>query len=245
MVSLGRRYAPNVKWVWSPNKIVTETKKWYPGNSYVDYIGLTLNTHQNDKITYPTFKDYLTKNKGKALLEGSPYSSKPVIFGEVAIEMKDMTAKKKYLNSMFDFIASNSHYIGFVYLDMTAKSQATGASYYYKISDNATLRSIFSSRSRDLIYNAIYPASIRTIDNDAFLGNMLRNIYIPDGVTTIGEGTFANSGRLETIRVPASVTSIGDNAFTAESGVMIIGTPGSAAESFANANGIRFGVEVP
>ena len=41
----------------------------------------------------------------------------------------------------------------------------------------------------------------------------IKNIVIPDSVTSINEWTFTGCGKLTNVTIPDSVTSIGDNAF--------------------------------
>ena len=57
------------------------------------------------------------------------------------------------------------------------------------------------------------PADMTVIPDYLFYESQLREIIIPDGVTEIGEGAFANCGNLERIVIPASVTKIGKGAF--------------------------------
>ena len=65
------------------------------------------------------------------------------------------------------------------------------------------------------------------------------------GVTSIGEGAFANCTALETVTIPESVTSINECAFGAWDGsypenVVICGKSGSVAETYANNHGHGF-----
>ena len=57
------------------------------------------------------------------------------------------------------------------------------------------------------------PADMTVIPRYLFAQSSLTEIVIPDGVTEIGEGAFADCGNLERIVIPASVTKIGKNAF--------------------------------
>jgi|GEM_PF-1162542 len=57
-------------------------------------------------------------------------------------------------------------------------------------------------------------ANTKIISYYAFADCMrLRNIVIPDGVTTICSGAFANCSRIQEINIPASVTEISGNIF--------------------------------
>jgi uncharacterized repeat protein (TIGR02543 family) len=68
----------------------------------------------------------------------------------------------------------------------------------------------------------------------------LRNVHIPDGVTTIDYFAFA-ACNLSSIRIPASVASIQDQAFAFGNYTLSIrGYPDSEAERFAGAKSIPF-----
>ncbi len=63
---------------------------------------------------------------------------------------------------------------------------------------------------------------------------------IPTGVTSIGEGAFAQCDSQTSITIPSSVTSIGYNAFEGCNNLTIYGTAGSYAKQYANENDIAF-----
>lgn len=57
------------------------------------------------------------------------------------------------------------------------------------------------------------PNTVTSVREKAFLWTAVSSIVIPDGVTNIGEYTFASCALLTNVVIPDSVTSIGDNAF--------------------------------
>ena len=57
------------------------------------------------------------------------------------------------------------------------------------------------------------PTSLKKICDSAFGNSSLTNIYIPNSVTSIGDGAFWNCKSLKSVNIPNSVTSIGSNAF--------------------------------
>ena len=71
------------------------------------------------------------------------------------------------------------------------------------IVETATNKLIMGSK------NSIIPDGIKTISEYAFDGLDVKNINIPNSVTTIGVEAFRNNKFLKEIRIPKSVTSIG------------------------------------
>ena len=89
------------------------------------------------------------------------------------------------------------------------------------------------------------PVGVRTVGDRAFFkaGSLPYpahpdSLWLPDGLTHIGERAFAHTGYLK-IRVPASVHHIGTDAFKALPGRLteVICPPGSFAERWCEANG--------
>ncbi|MBR4966089.1 MAG: leucine-rich repeat protein, partial [Lachnospiraceae bacterium] len=68
----------------------------------------------------------------------------------------------------------------------------------------------------------------------------LQSVVIPYQVTQIESGAFARSPKLKKVTIPANVTSIASDIFSYPGEVTIYGVEGSYAQTYANANGIRF-----
>ena len=80
----------------------------------------------------------------------------------------------------------------------------------------------------------VLPSSLTAIEAEAFAGNNVVCVVIPEHCTEIGASAFADCAQLRFIEIPASVTSIDDSAFDGCSDVLIIVTSdGSAAQRFA------------
>lgn len=84
------------------------------------------------------------------------------------------------------------------------------------------------------------PASLTTIDQQAFTGVNAGVIYIPDGAASIGAKAFADCDALWQIRIPESVKTISQTAFEGVDGLCIFGKSNSAAEKFAESKGFGF-----
>lgn len=76
---------------------------------------------------------------------------------------------------------------------------------------------------------AVIPAGVVRIGSGAFHGYNVESVYIPDGVTTIGDNCFNDCKQLKWVRIPTSVTSISDSAFRDAGNVKIRAEQGSYA----------------
>lgn len=237
--TIAKQEAPNVKFVWSPNRANDNSKNWYPGSSYVDYVSVTMNSNQTSKVEYATFKSFYEGVGKRTKLESY---GKPIIFGEVAVNISNATAKEKYIGSLLDYVGSYSKCVGFVILNANVVN-GNGIYRPFKFSHIASQKNAFVSRSRNLLFDFILPGTVKHIEDNAFQNTNFVNVYISNGTETIGSGAFANCGRLEMIRIPSSVTQIDSDAFEGSAKVEIFGAEGSAAQSVANERGIPFHVE--
>jgi mannan endo-1,4-beta-mannosidase len=113
-----------VKWVWSPNIVggvpasSPSLSELYPGDAYVDYVGVTGYSHgQSVRNTFcPTVSqlDRLT--------------SKPIVLSEIGA---DGSNKVEWLRELGPFLQANSRIAGFVYFNTSP--QTTGATGNYRI----------------------------------------------------------------------------------------------------------------
>ena len=77
------------------------------------------------------------------------------------------------------------------------------------------------------------PASLKTIEEEAFAGGTFVCVVLPDGCEAIGAGAFKDCAQLRFIEIPESVTTIDESAFTGCSDLIIVTVSGSEALCFA------------
>lgn len=135
VVNLSKKYAPNVYWVWSPNRADLFTYTYYPGSDYVDFVSLTLN---NTSDSYKTFGEFYESNNQKNFLESY---NKPIIFGEVAEHCLDSEQKQYYLASVFDYIKDYDQVVGVIFFNKNVDDQRQ-----YCFSDNNQELNVFNEK---------------------------------------------------------------------------------------------------
>ena len=86
----------------------------------------------------------------------------------------------------------------------------------------------------------ILPASLTTIEDEAFIGGAFAYVKLPEGTKSIGCRAFADCPNLVCIYIPASARTIDPDAFDGADRLTIIGIPGSEAENFAHLHGFAF-----
>ena len=91
------------------------------------------------------------------------------------------------------------------------------------------LEARFVKNCTSLTYIRI-PASVTTIEYEAFQGTSITSISLPDGLTLIDSETFSNCTQLTSITIPASVTEIKYNAFLNCNNLTTINYKGSEEE---------------
>ena len=91
-----------------------------------------------------------------------------------------------------------------------------------------------------IVFNFKLPASLTTIEAEAFAGGAFSYVKLPEGATTIGSRAFADCPSLRYIYIPEATTGIAADAFSGVSGLTILGKSGSYAEFYAQRNGYAF-----
>ena len=86
----------------------------------------------------------------------------------------------------------------------------------------------------------VLPASLITVEDEAFEGTAIINIVLPENVETIGDYAFAEIKTLKKISIPNKTKHIGRHALKGSNNVTITGAPKGYARAWAHENGIPF-----
>lgn len=89
----------NIKWLWSPNRADEYIHPYYPGDKYVDFVGVTLNYPTANATTYTNFEDFYEPNK--KTLESF---NKPIIIGETGYYNDDEQEVADWINGAFHYL---------------------------------------------------------------------------------------------------------------------------------------------
>jgi hypothetical protein len=104
--------ATNVIWIWDPNDIFpvqsVSLKQYYPGDDYVDWVGVTGYWTQGGPNTYDSL--YLP-----TLEEIRGFTEKPFIIAETSVEAG--SNEEQSLRDLFEAVEQHSDIVGFVWYD--------------------------------------------------------------------------------------------------------------------------------
>ena len=99
--------------------------------------------------------------------------------------------------------------------------------YSYMLSDSCSIT--VPSLREPAADGGVAPKNLKQINAETFAGTRFRQIYIPSGAVSIGNGAFKNCYQLRYIWIPDSVTSIASNAFDGCTNVTVFCGADSAA----------------
>lgn len=140
IVTISHAMNPNIKWLWSPNRADEYTVEYYPGDAYVDYVGLTLN-HPPDYVPYaPSFEEFYGPNK--KFLEAY---GKPVLIGEMAFDYPDEKVKAKWIQEAFRYMSDDPNIVAFVWFNQQFDHLD------YTITSTPAVRQAFSESLKDFV----------------------------------------------------------------------------------------------
>ena len=104
--------ATNVIWIWDPNVIVAlpnvALAQYYPGDSYVDWVGVTGYWYQAGPFTYDSL--YLP-----TLEEIRDFTEKPFLIAETSVQAG--SNQEQSLEDLFAAVKQHSDIVGFVWYD--------------------------------------------------------------------------------------------------------------------------------
>ena len=137
VVDLGREICPNIKWVWSPNHADQYAEPYYPGDPYVDYVGVTLNLTVKEyyDIHYVDALDYYRR---AGTQEGHKKYGRPQIISEFAYANDDLSERAAYFKSLLPLIEENPQLKAILFYDDDNTSLRD-----FRFSDEPELAEIF------------------------------------------------------------------------------------------------------
>jgi hypothetical protein len=139
----------NVKWIWSPNVVgsgaSSDLSELYPGDSYVDYIGIDGYSYPNDGC--PTASEQF----GPTLAVTDQLSDRPAMIAETAIDSA-CDSQTSLLVSLLNWASANPRLVALTWFDQ----DTTSANYSLTSSLESTMRSFIS------------PITMRSADPDGF-----------------------------------------------------------------------------
>jgi len=135
-------------WVWCPIAYkFTETNapEFYPGDSYVDWIC---------SDPYPSHNDYEAFSVvNSAFTNWARTIAKPVMIGETGVSPKDPTLQKTWLEDMAATIRADPQIKAVVYFEEKRDDKTSQQVWDYRLADNPTALSEFSSLAKDPYFN--------------------------------------------------------------------------------------------
>ncbi|MBQ7736900.1 MAG: hypothetical protein IJT62_03600 [Oscillospiraceae bacterium] len=142
LVELGREICPQAKWIWAPNRADGYAAPFYPGDEYVDYVGVTLNHTSDRRYTYYAFEDFYVLEAARADME--TYGKK-IIICEASYSCDDEEVKANYLRSIFSYVKTDPHIVA-VCLFNENKSPVR----QFRFTDNEIFRQAYYEGVREL-----------------------------------------------------------------------------------------------
>lgn len=115
VVALSRSINPNVKWLWSPNRGTDYTPKYYPGDEWVDYVGLTLNNPYEPGKKRESFAAFYGAQQ--KVIESF---NKPLLISETASNEAHPGFRAQWVSGMFAYLKTNPRILAVVWFDTLA-----------------------------------------------------------------------------------------------------------------------------
>lgn len=185
------------------------------------------NCNNITKVHIPNFKTWLQCNIGQ--YNPTQYSKALYINGEKLTEVtipKEITSIGSYVfNSLtldkVYYEGTLEDYLKVSFKDTTSSPTVNNAKVYINnelitnlvIPTGTTSILKYAFRGWKWVNSIEIPNTVKTIEGNVFSYTNIRNIVIPEGVTSIGGSTFAYCTNLNSITLPSTLTSIGEALF--------------------------------
>lgn len=120
-------HATNVYWLWSPNKEGHSLSDWYPGNSYVSFVGV-------DGYNGPQYSHgWMTPAQvfGSSFAQFPSFTRKPVIIGEVGCVEGNSSfpgSKAAWITAFVRYLAAQPRAAGFVWSEFNGAKKIDSSS---------------------------------------------------------------------------------------------------------------------
>ena len=113
---IAKSIAPQVEFIWSPNRSDEYSDPYFPGSDYVDYVGTTANKASNYDHGYDDFGEYYSYVCGKRNLEKW---GKPIIMPEIAYSPanEDENSRSEYIKNAFEYFMRDPKMTAIVFFD--------------------------------------------------------------------------------------------------------------------------------
>ena len=89
----------------------------------------------------------------------------------------------------------------------------------------------------------ILPASLQSVDEEAFVGTAAKTVIFPEGFTSLDYRVFEHADNLTDVYFPASTEYIGLDSLPHNIDLTVHGTDNSFAQHWASENGIAFVID--
>lgn len=118
LVNMSHKICPQVKWIWSPNRFTKYSRAYYPGDEYVDYVGITVNIKK--EVFLKDFGDRFQEIGGEGLRE----YNKPIIISELGIhsEQEDREDSIRFIKGVFKFFKQDPDMVAVVFFNTDKNS---------------------------------------------------------------------------------------------------------------------------
>lgn len=130
LTTLSDEICPQIKWIWSPNRMTRYAEPYYPGDEYVDYVGLTVNITSPQAYRYSDFGTFYIEKCGGQMLQ---QYDKPVIISETGYSPPQFgeDCSAAFIRSVFDYFQQDDDMTAAVFFNTDSRENR-----YYRFTDD-------------------------------------------------------------------------------------------------------------